>query len=104
MCSGETSRRLTGASTLMSGAFAGKWETPRMAAKESRAFAASGTSMPCPIGPGVSNRNEKPVPENIFVVLDGICNRRDDTRCRSGRHSLDHNDAGRVDGLSSYVT
>src|ERR1700730_3447164 len=102
MCWGEISLPLTAASTPTSGTFVGKWETPRMAAKESRAFVASDISMPFPIDPGVSNGNEKPVPKDIFVVLDGICNRRDDTRCRSGGHSLERNDAGRLVGLSTF--
>ena len=72
-----------------------------MAAKESRVFVASDISMLCPIDPGVSNRNEKPVPENIFVVLDGICNRRDDTRCRSDDHSFERNHGGGLVGLST---
>src|SRR5258707_4916740 len=101
MCSGEISLRLTVASIPTSGAFAEKWETHRMAEKESRVFVASDISMPCPIDPGVSNPNEKPVPEDIFVVLDGICNRRDDTRCRSDDHSLERNDAGGLVGLST---
>src|SRR5882757_3394698 len=101
MCSGEISLRLIAASTPTSGTFVGKWETPRMAAKESRVFVASDISMPCLTDPGVSNRNEEPVPENIFVVLDGICNRRSDTRCRGGGHSLEHNDAGGIVGLST---
>src|SRR5258708_7798573 len=101
MCSGEISLRLTAASTPTSGTFVEKWETPRMAAKESRVFVASDISMPCPIDPGVSNRNEKPVSENIFVVLDSVCNRRDDARCRCDDHSLERNDAGGLVGLST---
>src|SRR5579859_4662666 len=101
MCSDEISLRLIAASILTSGAFAGKWEMPRMAAKESRAFVASDISMPCRIGPVVSNRDEEPVSKNILVVLDRICNRRDDTRFRGDDHSLERDHAGRLVCLST---
>src|ERR1700730_2037310 len=93
MCSDESSRRLTGALTPMSGAFAGKWEMPSMARKESRAFVASDISMPCPSGLGATNLNEKPVPQDISLVLDGICDRWGDAGCRCGDHSLERDDA-----------
>src|SRR3981081_84881 len=101
MYSDGSSRRLTGASTPTSGAFAGKLETPRMAQRESRASAASDISMPCPIGPGVMNRNEKPVLEDISLVLDGICDCWGDAGCRSGDHSLERNDASQSIALSA---
>src|SRR5271156_4065086 len=93
MCLGESSRRLTGASTPTSGAFAGKWETPWMAPKESGVFVASDISMPYPIGLEASKHNAKSVREDISVVLDGICDRRGDAGRRSGDHSLQRNDA-----------
>src|ERR1700676_3009238 len=106
MYSGERSRRLTGASTPMSGTFAGKWETPWMAQKESRVFVAWDISMRCPIGPdsislGAANRNEKPVPENISVVLDGVCDCCGDAMCRICDHSLERNDDCQTIALSA---
>src|SRR5579872_1403434 len=101
MCSDESSHHLTEASTRMSGAFAKKWETLRMAPKESRAFVASAISMPYPIDPGATNRNEKPVPEDISLVLDDIFDCWSNAGGRNGDHSLKRNDAGSTSDVSA---
>src|SRR5579859_5996477 len=97
MCLEESSRRLTGASIRMSGVFAERWATPSMARNESRAFAASDICMPFPaalasISLGAMNGNEKPVPKDIPMVLDGIRDHCSDAGFRSGDHSLQRSD------------